>query len=321
MEITDSTETVGDNTWRIISPGKLDKNTNEDTGDPSYGTWDYSITDDTGGDVVAIQLSSGETDDIEVKIKMRDQVLAGNHTLFLRVTEEVSEGDPRYFDLPLKIEVEEEVKQGRIFVERVTELSPFLPNEKKDFEFRVENSNNILLDVIISAETLPDGWMAGFTTSGSSQSGNTILLKIEPFSTSEFTMILTAADDVVPGEDVVVVLSVEPVDNEISTSQLKQSPQFKFTTTCEGFDCVVNSALNFDSPQVIGLYVGIILVVFLAVYRRGQNSAREVALYEKEDATFESVGMELEDIPDVVTSEDDFDMEDDLELLDDLEDL
>ena len=321
VEITDSTETVGDNTWRIISPGKLDKNTNEDTGDPSYGTWDYSITDDSGADVVAIQLSSGETDDIEVKIKMRDQVLAGNHTLFLRVTEEVSEGDPRYFDLPLKIEVEEEVKQGRIFVERVTELSPFLPNEKKDFEFRVENANNILLDVIISAETLPDGWVAGFTTSGSSQSGNTILLKIEPFSTSEFTMILTAADDVVPGEDVVVVLSVEPVDNEISTSQLKQSPQFKFTTTCEGFDCVVNSALNFDSPQVIGLYVGIILVVFLAVYRRGQNSAREIALYEKEDATFESVGMELEDIPDLVTSEDDFDMEDDLELLDDLEDL
>ena len=177
------------------------------------------------------------------------------------------------------------------------------------------------MDVIISAETLPDGWEAGFTTSGSSQSGNTILLKIEPFSTSEFTMILTAADDIVPGEDVVVVLSVEPVDNEISTSQLKQSPQFKFTTTCEGLDCVVNSALNFDSPQVIGLYVGIILVVFLAVYRRGQNSAREIALYEKEDATFESVGMELEDIPDVVTSEDDFDMEDDLELLDDLEDL
>ena len=131
VEITDSTETVGDNTWRIIS-GKLDKNTNEDIGDPSYGTWDYSITDDSGADEVAIQLSSGETDDIEVKIKMRDQVLVGNHTLFLRVTEEVSEGDPRYFDLPLKIEVEEEVKQGRIFVERVTELSPFLPNEKKD---------------------------------------------------------------------------------------------------------------------------------------------------------------------------------------------
>ena len=67
------------------------------------------------------------------------------------------------------------------------------------------------------------------------------------------------------------------------------------------------------------MYVGIILVVFLAVYR-GQNSAKRLHC-EKEDATFESVGMELEDIPDLVTSEDDFDMEDDLELLDDLEDL
>ena len=134
-------------------------------------------------------------------------------------------------------------------------------------------------------------------------------------------MILSAPDDVVPGEETVVVLSVEPVDNEISTSQLKQSPQFKFTTTCQGFDCLKNSALNFDSPQVLGLYVGIILIVFLAVYRRGQNSARDLALIEKEDAEWESVGMELEEIPDLVTSEDDFDMEDDLELLDDLEDL
>ena len=321
VEITDSTETAGVNTWRVISPGKLDKNTNEDTGNPVYGAWDYSITDDSGADVVAIQLSSGEKDDIEVKIKMRDQVLAGNHTLFLRVTEEVSEGDPRYFDLPLKIEVKKEVLPGRIFVERVTELTPFLPNAEQSYEFRVENANNIEMQVIISTETLPSGWSAGFTTSGSNQQGNTILLTIEAFETSEFTMILTAPEDLVPGDEPVVVLSVEPVDDEISNSQLKQSPQFKFTTSCEGLDCLINAALNFDSPQVIGLYVGIILIIFLAVYRRGQNSARETAFYEKEDATFESVGMELEDIPDVVTSEDDFDMEDDLELLDDLEDI
>ena len=321
VRITDSTEEVGENTWRVISPGKLDKNTDEDTGDPAYGTWDYSITDDIGADVVAIQLSSGETGDIEVSIKMRDQVLAGNHTLFLRVTEEVSEGEPRYFDLPLKIEVKEEVLPGRIFIERVTELTPFLPNAEQSYEFRVENSNNILLDVIISAESLPDGWNAGFTTSGSNQQGNTILLKIEPFATSEFTMILTAPNDVVPGEEAVVTLSVEPVDSEISTSQLKQSPQFKFTTTCEGFDCFVNSALNFKSPQVLGLYVGIILVIFLAVYRRGQNSAREMAYVEQEDATFETMGENLKDIPDVVASEDDFEEEDDLELLEELDEL
>ena len=119
------------------------------------------MTDNSGESVVAIQLSSGETGDVEVKIKMRDQVLAGEHILYLRVTEEVSEGEPRYFDLPLEIKVERRASTGRIFVERVDELKPFLPNEEQPYDFRVENSNNVVLDVIISAEELPDGWNAG----------------------------------------------------------------------------------------------------------------------------------------------------------------
>ena len=134
-------------------------------------------------------------------------------------------------------------------------------------------------------------------------------------------MILIAPGDLIPGEDAVVILSVEPVSEEISTAELKQTPQFKFTTTCEGVDCLINSALNFNSPQVLGLYVGIILIIFLAVYRRGQNSAREQAFVEQEDASFEEMSDQIKDIPDVVSSEDDFDEDDDLELLDDLEDL
>ena len=319
IRITDSTDEVGENTWRIISPGNLDKNTDEDTGDPSYGTWDYSIKDDSGQDVVAIQLTSGNSGDIEVEIDMRDLVLAGNHTLYLRVTEEVSEGDARYFDLPLEIQVKEEVLPGRIFVERITELTPFLPNAEQSYEFSVENSNNVVLDVIISAQSLPSGWSAGFTTSGSTQEGNTILLEIGPFSKSEFTMILTASGDVVAGKEAVVVLSVAPVDSEISTVQLKQTPQFQFTTTCEGVDCIVNAALDFENPQTIGLYVGILLIVFLAVYRRGQTSAREIAIVEEEDMQFESMSEEFDDIPDVVMSDEDLD--DDLELLEDLDDL
>ncbi len=319
VRITDSTDETGENTWRIISPEKLDKNTNEDTGDPAYGTWNYQIRDDSGNDVVAIQLSSDTSADITVSIDMREQVLAGNHTLYLRVTEEVSEGEPRYFDLPLNIEVKEEVKPGRIFVERVTELTPFLPGAEQNYEFRVENSNNVLLDVIISAQDVPTGWDAKFSKSGSTQEGNTILLKIEPFSTQDFTLILTSPDDLVAGKEMVVVLSVEPLDSEVSTSSLKQTPQFQFTTTCEGLDCLVNAATDFESPQTLGLYVGILLVIFLAVYRRGQSSAREQAFLEEEDEMDESMEVEMENIPDIVTEEED--LEDDLELLEDLEDL
>ena len=319
VRITDSTEGTGENTWRIISPEKLDKNTNEDEGgNPSYGAWDYEIKSDTGEDVVAIQLMPDSSGDIEITIQMRDQVLAGNHTLYLRVTEEVSEGDPRYFDLPLEIQVEDELKPGRIFVERVTELTPFLPGSEQSYEFRVENQNNIPLEVVISSLTLPSGWTASFSTSGSSLEGNLVKLVIDPFSTDEFTLILKAPGDVVAGKDAVVILSVTPFDEEVSTSQLIQTPQFKFTTTCEGIDCVVNAALDFESPQTIGLYVGILIVIFLRVYRSGQTSAREVSMWEEEESNFEMLNDEFGDLPEAISDEE---LEDDLELLEDLEDL
>jgi len=321
VRITDSTDDGTENTWRIISPDKLDKNTNNDTGDPSYGTWDYSIQGDDGADIVAIQLMPDTSGDIEVTIDMREQVLAKNHTLYLRITEEVSEGDPRYFDLPLEIIVEEEVKPGRIFVERITEITPFLPSSEQNVEFRVENSNNVELDVIISAQTLPSGWSASFSTSGSTQQGNTILLEIPAFTTSEFTLILRSSDDLIGGKDAVVVLSVEPLDSEVSTNTLKQTPQFVFSTACEGISCITNAALDFESPQTIGLYVGILLVVFLAIYRRGQTSAREFVALEEEELTNQMMSEQLEDIPDIVTEDEDFDDEDDLELLDDLKDI
>ena len=322
VRITDSTEESGENTWRVISPDKLSKNTDEETGDPSYATWDYSIKDDNKSEVVAIRLQSGQYSDIEVTIKMRDRVEAGNHTLFLRVTEELvdSDEDPRYFDLPLRIEVKEELKQGRIFVERITELTPFLPTAEQNIEFQVENANNIELDIIVSAQKLPSGWTGSFTTGGSSDSGNTILLVIPAFETREFTLILQAPEDVVAGKDVEVVLSVEPLSENISTQFLKQTPKFVFTTTCEGIDCIINAATDFESPQTIGLYAGLVVIVLIAVYRRGQASSRELAELELEEIINEKFEDELVDIPDPVT-EDEEEFEDDLELLEELEEL
>jgi hypothetical protein len=188
-----------------------------------------------------------------------------------------------------------------------------------NIDFSVENSNNVILDIIISAQSLPAGWTASFTTSGSSQQGNTILLEIPAFTTSEFTLILMAPADLVAGKDAIVVLSVEPLDSEVSTSHLKQTPQFTFLTACEGTDCLINAALDFENPQTIGLYVGILVVVFLGVYRRGQTSARESAFIEEEEMSYEEMNQKFDDLPEAVTSEEDLD--DDLELLDDLADL
>ncbi len=320
VRITDSTSETGQNTWRVISPDKLDKNIDID---PSYASWGYQMTDDNGSEVVAVRLNSDETSDVKVEIDMRDKVVAGNHTLYLRVTEEVEDGEPRYFDLPLVIEVKEEVVAGRILVERSSPLVPFLPNSEQNVEFRIENNNNVVLDVIISVQDLPAGWKSGVSTSGSSNYGNTILLEIGPFETSEFSLQLTAPDGIVPNEDVEVLLSIEPLDSEVSTIELKQTHKEVFTTDCQGISCLTNTLFDFSSPQVIGLYLGIILVIFLAVYRSGRSSATKAnyqeMLLQQEMEMENVVSKELEDLPEPVMSDEDLD--DDLELLEELDDL
>ena len=99
---------------------------------------------------------------------------------------------------------------------------------------------------------------------------------------------------------------------------MKQTPKFVFTTTCEGVNCIVNAALDFQSPQTVGLYVGIIIVGLLAVYRRGQASARLQEEEYFEQLEEEKMESELVDIPDPIVEEE---IEDDLELLEELEEL
>jgi hypothetical protein len=318
VRITDSTDVgSGQNTWRVKSPGSLQKNIDND---PAYGTWEYSITDDNGTDVVALRMSSGETSDIEVEIEMRDSVEAGNHTIYLRIEEENIDDEPRYFDLPLIINVDEVVKAGNILVERATELVPFLAGAEQQVEFRVENTNNVILDVIISISDLPTGWDASMSTSGNQGVvGNVVLLEIPAFSTSEFTMNLRASEDLVGGEDAIVTLQVQPMDSEVQDSTLIQEYKVPFATDCEGITCLTNALFDFDNPQTIGLYVGIILIIFLAVYRRGQSSARIKNALIYEDSMIDQVGVWMDEIPDPVFDEED--LEDDLELLEELEDL
>ena len=319
IRVTDSTNSTNQNTWRVKSPGSLDKNTDVD---PAYGTWNYSILDDNDSAVVALRLISGQSSDIIVTIDMRDQVTAGNHTLYLRITEENVEEDARYFDLPLIIEINEDVRAGRLNVERLTALSAFLPNQAQDIEFRIENDNNVPLDVVITASDIPAGWGAKLSTTSSSSGRDFVILEIEAFSTKEFTMTMIAPADVVAGSDVKVQMEITPMDDEEPYAEkYTQRPIFIFSTTCEGLPCLINAATDFQSPQTKALYAGILLVGGLALYRRGKSSSSNDDKWGDGDVVFEEdgFGMELEELPEPVMSDEDLD--DDLELLDELEDL
>jgi hypothetical protein len=245
----------------------------------------------------------------------------------LRITEEIAEDEPRYFDLPLTIRVEEDVVPGRIFIERVTGQTAFLPNAEQEIEFRVENDNNVPLDINILAESLPTGWDADFSVSGTSNSGKYVQLEIGAFSTNEFILILRAPENIVSGQDVSVTFEVSlrdpdgeiPYDMDENDVEYTQHPTFKFQTACTGFSCIINAATNFDSPQIIGLYVGIILVLGIAIYRRGQSAAMYGYAMKEEAMVEELFSEELEDLPESDLSDEELD--DDLELLEELEGL
>jgi hypothetical protein len=316
VRITDSTNSGGQNTWKVVNPDKLAANTDTDS---SYAAWTFTLTDDDDTSVVAINLRANETFDLELAITMTEQVLAGDHTIYLRVTEEgVDAEEARYFDLPVIINVSEVVTPGSIFVERKTAISSFLPLQSKNIEFFVENTNNVPLDIVITANA-PSGWDIELRTNANQIGQNFVILSVPAFSQNEFTMVVTAPDNIRSGDDFQIELAVTPMDDEIPyPAEYTQNPIFSLTSTCEGLNCAINQIVN-PSSQTIGLFVALGLIVLIAIYRKGAQSAagvEEEKTWAEDDEDIEEISL---DIPAPVT--DDEDLTDDLELLDELDDL
>ena len=85
------------------------------------------------------------------------------------------------------------------------------------------------------------------------------------------------------GEELTVEFEVTPMDEEVPYPlEFKQEERFKFATTCDGFvNCVSSQVLNPSTPT-IGLYFGLGLVLFIAIYRKGAQSASGTAVWEEE---------------------------------------
>ena len=85
MRITDSTEGLGQTTWRIINPSDLERNTEEPNGDTMYGTWDYELSNGTESNMVVVYLEKDEYVDLKLDLTLGKNVEAGMHTVFVRV--------------------------------------------------------------------------------------------------------------------------------------------------------------------------------------------------------------------------------------------
>lgn len=308
VRITDSSDDAGTTNWVIKNPAALQRNIDND---PGYATWLYEITDIEGNIALVAPLTGGQYFDIEVEITIRQQVEAGIHVVYLQVAEESNgEDDPRYFDLPLTIEVDEEVIPGNLIVEQKSQTSRVGAGQTVEIEYRIDNLNNVEVDVIISVKA-PDGWDATL------DDGEIIPFTLDAFSSDDFTMQITAPDKVKNGELVEFELTVTPTSYQECTDNLCyiQKPSFTFKTESSGLINSIMSELEDPEPTTVVLLLSVLVLAGFGLYRRGQNKMKaQMYAAMVEPTTIQAESDEEFDVDELAEEEDLSEEMDDIEL-------
>jgi hypothetical protein len=307
VRITDSSDDAGTTNWVIKNPAALQRNIDND---PGYATWMYEITDIEGNIALVAPLTGGQYYDIEVEITIRQQVEAGTHIVYLQVAEEADgEEDPRYFDLPLTIEVDEEVVPGNLVVEQKSQAKRIQAGQTEPFEYRIDNLNNVEVDVVISVKS-PDGWDATL------DDGEIISFTLDSFSSREFTMEITAPEKLKSGEMVEFEITVTPTNYQECTANLCyiQKPTFEFKTETSGVLNSIMSEIEDPEPTTLVLFFSVLALAGLGLYRRGQNKVKAQMFAAMVEPSAIEMSAESEVSADILEDEAEEVMEDDLEL-------
>ena len=312
VRITDSTLDAGTTNWVIKNPAALQRNIDND---PAYATWLYEITDIEGNIALVAPLAGGQYIDVEVEVTIRQQVEAGEHVVYLQVAEEPDgDEDPRYFDLPLTIEVAEEVVPGNLIVEQKTQSTRVASGQTIDVEYRIDNLNNVEVDVVISVKA-PAEWDATL------DSGEIISFTLAAFSSEDFTMQITAPDKVKNGQIVEFELTVTPTNYQECTDNLCyiQKPTFEFKTESSGLLNSILSEIEDPEPTTIVLFLSVLVLGGFGLYRRGQNKMKAQMFAAMVDPStlevLESEGVEASEEVSEEPEEEEFD-DIELELID-----
>ena len=98
------------------------------------------MSNGSNSNLVAVNLAPDEYIDMKLDIVLRGQVEAGEHTVYTRIIEEgVDIDDARYFDLPVKIVIQEEVIPNRIGNHR-QERAVSVLSKRRTEEFGISTS-------------------------------------------------------------------------------------------------------------------------------------------------------------------------------------
>ena len=176
--------------------------------------------------------------------------------MYLQVAEEANGDDePRYFDLPLTIQVDEEVIPGNLIVEQKSQTTLVGSGQTIDLDYRIDNLNNVEVDVVISVKA-PDGWDATL------DDGEIISFTLEAFSSDDFTMQITAPDKIKSGEVVEFELTVTPTSYQECTANLCyiQKPTFEFKTESSSLINSILSEIEDPEPTTVALFLSVLVL-------------------------------------------------------------
>ena len=307
--------------WRIMNPADLQRNLDIDS---SYSQWVFRITDDAGDSMPMIQLAPQQSEEIHLSIETPDEVEMGSHTLYLRIKEDSSDMNARYFDMPFIVEI----GPGSISLEvvQVSNNPGIQPNEERSLQMRVKNKGNQELIVEIDVEctdsaTACDGWDSEIGGGGGD------LVMVQPYSDISFVIVINAPQDARQGESVTFTVSASPKTfaDEGGDEYENARSELDITMNVEIQDVILrirNEVLNPSSVTLISAIVTLLIVVLGIQNRR--NRSRWIDEFDDEEVDYED-DFDIDDLDDLPPSileegdeEDEFDM--DIELIDDLDD-
>jgi len=281
--------------WLIQNPSSLKENTDNNE---AYGQWEYRITDSDDESVPRVSLGPGDFTEVFVSVTMTNQVEVGNHTVFLRIVEDVEEDEPRYFDLPMTFEVEAD--DPTLEIVQVSQNTRLIPGRDYSIQMKVKNEGNSPLTVLLEADVDQSGWEVSIGGLSGSP-----LIQIEAFEETGFTVEISVPDSANNGDSIPISVSATPLDTE---QGFPDSFTAKFTLNAEVeigsiLDILVNEATH-PRPITLVLLVVTVLLLFAGVQSR-MNRRRWAAQMEMiealSDESSDHISVEP-DIPAPVTS-------------------
>ena len=226
LRITDSSDTLGQTTWRIINTADLDRN-NED--DAPHASWGYSLSNGSESNIVVVDLEAGEHVDIKFDLTLPSKVEAGFHTIYVSVIEEgVDSEEARYFDLPITVEVQADVQPGRLEITNASsEIIRFESNEERNINFAIVNQNNIPLTVVIGLQERNSENYTLIRASSNQIGGSFLLRTLLAYSSEEFMVTINSTLE--DGSEVAFDLEFTPMNDEVPyDSEYRQIMSFKY---------------------------------------------------------------------------------------------